>query len=485
MCLTLSIEQSSDLGLLATDTRRHITTSDGIVTSDPGDKLRRIPNGFVAATGDATVGTTGLDRLEEVDARDRDAVRETVKEVYREKAPAVRQQYEDGDPENTYFFVLARDAGRVSAYRVQATGELHESRATNILIGWPFSGDAVDRHKAEFVQAIQRPGAFEDFVQRVASLFHNVSEDDQRVSGTLDLAVVTAEGQGLQTRIGPDFSGYYQLEGPARGIAAGRVSVPGQLKPAPDPTESEDLTLNAWPKGRAPKTNVNELSAIAGNVGTLTSGRIQDGSNSRGILISGSVPTGDWSRWLNLGDDTEPFLEHENLTLGQDGSAEFSGSLSAASGTFSGSLDAASGTFSGSLDAASGTFSGSLSAADGTFEGDLTASLMNAESLLLQEETGTISGIQCTISANEMYFEHTADGGHHLEFWPDGGAARIRAQGHLTLRPNWNNPDFNNRRVHINYEDSSEPAPVAGIITRTTSPDGRDSPEGTLWVQVP
>ena len=55
------------------------------------------------------------------------------------------------------------------------------------------------------------------------------------------------------------------------------------------------------------------------------------------------------------------------LTIGVD--AEFSGSLSAATGTFSGSLSAATGTFAGSLSAATGSFTGSVTATSGTIGG--------------------------------------------------------------------------------------------------------------------
>lgn len=61
-----------------------------------------------------------------------------------------------------------------------------------------------------------------------------------------------------------------------------------------------------------------------------------------------------------------------------NGTATFSGALSAATGTFAGSLSAATGSFSGSLIAATGSFSGSLSAATGTFAGTLTAAAVNA-----------------------------------------------------------------------------------------------------------
>jgi hypothetical protein len=60
---------------------------------------------------------------------------------------------------------------------------------------------------------------------------------------------------------------------------------------------------------------------------------------------------------------TQTVFGHTNFTILADGTATFSGALSAATGTFSGSLSAATGSFAGSLSAASGTFAGDLQAA--------------------------------------------------------------------------------------------------------------------------
>ena len=109
----------------------------------------------------------------------------------------------------------------------------------------------------------------------------------------------------------------------------------------------------------------------------------------------------------------------QEVSIAANGSATFSGDLSAAGGTFSGNLSAAGGTFSGNLSAAGGTFSGNLSAAGGSFTGVIdvgavglgatTASLQNqttglgAGTASLQSQTtglGTATGSLLTASAS-------------------------------------------------------------------------------------
>ena len=76
----------------------------------------------------------------------------------------------------------------------------------------------------------------------------------------------------------------------------------------------------------ADKISVGQLSAISADMGVLTAGRIQDAGATRGILVSGTVPT-SWQRFLNLADTAQPFLHHERLSLRYDGSAEFRGDI--------------------------------------------------------------------------------------------------------------------------------------------------------------
>lgn len=76
----------------------------------------------------------------------------------------------------------------------------------------------------------------------------------------------------------------------------------------------------------AAKINVAQLSAIAADVGELTAGELHNVADTRGVLLSGTIP-GTWTRYLNLIDDTKPFLKHEKMSLEQDGTGKFSGVL--------------------------------------------------------------------------------------------------------------------------------------------------------------
>jgi len=114
--------------------------------------------------------------------------------------------------------------------------------------------------------------------------------------------------------------------------------------------------------------SVTDLSAISANMGNLTAGTIT--LDQFGFIRSGNIAyasgIGFWMGYTGgaykfyLGNPAGGYLDWNGSLLRIGGSAEFSGSLSGATGTFSGSLSAATGTFSGSLSAATGTFGGSV-----------------------------------------------------------------------------------------------------------------------------
>lgn len=89
-----------------------------------------------------------------------------------------------------------------------------------------------------------------------------------------------------------------------------------------------------------------------GSVGgwTITSDQIK--SNNNKIILDNSttkITVGSNSGTVTLdgaATGTQPVLNHSKFQLKADGSASFSGGLSAATGTFSGDLQAAGGTFS-------------------------------------------------------------------------------------------------------------------------------------------
>jgi len=103
--------------------------------------------------------------------------------------------------------------------------------------------------------------------------------------------------------------------------------------------------------------SVADLSAVSANMGNLTAGTIT--LDQFGFIRSGNIAyasgIGFWMGYTGgaykfyLGNPAGGYLDWNGSLLRIGGSAEFSGSLSGATGTFSGSLSAATGTFGGSV----------------------------------------------------------------------------------------------------------------------------------------
>jgi hypothetical protein len=124
----------------------------------------------------------------------------------------------------------------------------------------------------------------------------------------------------------------------------------------------------------ATKISVTTLSAIVADVGTLTAGVLQNAAGTRFIDLDAS--------------GSDPFIQHDNFELLADGTATFSGDLSAASGTFSGTVA------SSSFTASTATFSGLIFAGAGAVEmGDAVVG-GGYISILNNAGTSTFGGLQ-------------------------------------------------------------------------------------------
>lgn len=134
--------------------------------------------------------------------------------------------------------------------------------------------------------------------------------------------------------------GMYGLQVGRQNIAAESISAEMIRTGA---VEADSIAANAITVSKlaagavtAAKISVAQLSQIADDVGILVSGRL-NGPGGAYVDLSAS--------------GSNPFISHSSFSINADGSATFSGALSAATGTFSGTLSAASGTFSGDLTA--------------------------------------------------------------------------------------------------------------------------------------
>lgn len=152
---------------------------------------------------------------------------------------------------------------------------------------------------------------------------------------------------------------------------------------------------------------------------TLLSGVSTSGGGTMsnvGIIVNGKLQSLDGLRYLDLNaTGSNPFLQHPSLALRSDGSATFSGALSAASGSFTGSLSGASitgatGTFSGALSGATGTFSGSLSAATGTFSGTLASTTATATLISMTGAAARLSFTNLSTDGGGINWQDAAGG---------------------------------------------------------------------------
>lgn len=83
----------------------------------------------------------------------------------------------------------------------------------------------------------------------------------------------------------------------------------------------------------ADKIGVASLAEIKEDLGIVVYGKLRNSFDTAGVAISGT-PTdqngAEWSRYLNLATTSYPFLKHDRLQLGWDGSAIFSGTVQVA-----------------------------------------------------------------------------------------------------------------------------------------------------------
>ena len=106
--------------------------------------------------------------------------------------------------------------------------------------------------------------------------------------------------------------------------------------------------------------NANFKGNISGATGTIGGWTIDSDS-----IFTGTKDTEGYVDDAGITLSGDGSLHAKQFYIDTDGNANFSGALSAASGTFSGALSAATGTFSGALSAATGTFGGSVSIGTG------------------------------------------------------------------------------------------------------------------------
>ena len=94
------------------------------------------------------------------------------------------------------------------------------------------------------------------------------------------------------------------------------------------------------------------VSALAADLGLITAGKLQNAASTAGVSLGGAIP-GTWTRYVDFAaTGGAPFLKHEALSLNSDGSATFSGVVTA------GSFTAPTARFGGAITLARGPAGG-------------------------------------------------------------------------------------------------------------------------------
>ena len=69
------------------------------------------------------------------------------------------------------------------------------------------------------------------------------------------------------------------------------------------------------------------LAAISADIGDISAGQIRNAANTKGVLLSGSLP-GGWTQYIDfVATGANPFIKHDKFSLFADGSAVFGGQI--------------------------------------------------------------------------------------------------------------------------------------------------------------
>jgi hypothetical protein len=175
---------------------------------------------------------------------------------------------------------------------------------------------------------------------------------------------------------------------------------------------ADQIAANSITAGAIASISLTTLQAAVGTLSEL--------NPDAGIIVNGELRNAAGTRFIDLdASGTDPFIKHDNFSLLADGTATFSGALSAATGTFAGSLSAASGTFAGSLSAASGTFAGTVSgssftATTATFDGAVNIKGSTSVSVVQVSAPGNAPTITFNPAAGGSEFGHLASDGSNM-----------------------------------------------------------------------
>lgn len=180
-----------------------------------------------------------------------------------------------------------------------------------------------------------------------------------------------------------------------------------------------------------------DIGAISGTFDVVIGGRWDSASTNplRGIRLDSSVTKpGTWTDYIDFAaTGSSPMIVLGGLVVLANGSAEFSGSLDAATGTFAGTLSAAGGTFTGTVTASAVVAAGSFTAAEAFFDGLVAAdsfhgtvgSLISVANLSFSGTSATLDATTINLSATNVGFYGNSAGPIRTVTGAKGGNAAL------------------------------------------------------------
>lgn len=226
MCMTLALS-APGVGLVATDTR--YSSPGGVF--DYGQRLRRIPGGWAAATGNTGILLYGLRALEQVGAGDPAASRKAL----RAAAQAIRSRVPGKDLHETAWLIARECEGVFSIHSARENGDDHDPADSRSgkwakLVTWP--GGVLDSGSdgeadAGLVARVRGARTLWDILRAVGWTFAFASDRCSTMSSEVEIGFTNSEGA-------------FYLRRPAAWIASapdallrGSLSAPPQPGPFP------------------------------------------------------------------------------------------------------------------------------------------------------------------------------------------------------------------------------------------------------------
>jgi len=88
-----------------------------------------------------------------------------------------------------------------------------------------------------------------------------------------------------------------------------------------------DSSAQAFGIVLAAQVVATNLAAISADIGDISAGQIRNAANTKGVLLSGSLP-GGWTQYIDfVATGANPFIKHDKFSLFADGSAVFGGQI--------------------------------------------------------------------------------------------------------------------------------------------------------------